>query len=318
MKKILNGSLKPCEITVGHDAHIGGCLSVRGHARVHHNLRVDGYLEAAHLKSTAKGLFRSAEQLNDAYPRPEQGWWALVGEAFPAEIYVANPLGIWEATGRTAGQPELDASGWFEELLYIQQQIETLGQQYSKLNTDIAERLAAQTDTLGIKIDRLGALMSSILGDKLDRLTALFLRGIKCSCNCNCNNGSSDKDPDKPDNPWNGNKPTPSDPDIPDDLLQPVVDVIFVSGDNCDAAAIGASTNTLKNADKQHGYNVSCTPKQYLWICIPASVKVEGFKSSGFELPVEDPVTREAAGKKYNCWRTCGRPQSSQIKIEIF
>lgn len=333
MKKILNGALKPCEITVGHDAHIGGCLSVRGHARVHHNLRVDGYLEAAHLKSTAKGLFRSAEQLTDAYPRPEQGWWALVGEAFPAEIYVANHAGIWEATGRTAGQPELDASGWFEELLYIEQQNEALGQQHSKLNTDIAEMLSAQTQTLGVKIDRLGALMSSILGDKLDRLTALLLRGVKCTCNCNCGNGSNgngngndssgnDSD-DKPDNPRNPDNPsTPKDPDKPTDPQQPIVtgkfDVIFVSGDSCSFTDIAASTNVIKDADKQHGYNVTCTPKQFLWICIPSSVKVEGFKSSGFELPVEDPVTVESGSKKYNCWRTCGRPQSSQIKIEIF
>lgn len=287
--------MKPCEITVGHDAHVGGRLTVRGHARVHHNLRVDGYLEAAHLKNTAKGLFRNAEQLSSAYPRPEKGWWALVGEGLPAEVYMVVD-GLWTPTGRMAGEPEIDASGWFEELLYIQQQIESLGHQYSKLNTDIAELIGTQTDVLALKIDKLAALLN---------------RGIYCHCNCNGNSGctkpTEPTEPDTPDNP-----DTPSQKDS--------FTVVFVSGEECAYADIAGSKNVLKDAVKQKSYTVECTPNEYLWICIEKDMEVDGFKSSGFELPVEAPVLRASNDKKlpqFRCWRTSGRPQSAQIKIEI-
>lgn len=298
MKRILNGAMKPCEITVGHDAHVGGRLTVRGHARVHHNLRVDGYLEAAHLKNTAKGLFRNAEQLSSAYPRPEKGWWALVGEGLPAEVYMVVD-GLWTPTGRMAGEPEIDASGWFEELLYIQQQIESLGHQYSKLNTDIAKLIGTQTDVLALKIDKLAALLN---------------RGIYCYCNCNGNSGSTKPtEPTEPDNPDNPNNP--EQPDKKDSFA-----VVFVSGDECAYADITGSKNVLKDAVKQKSYTVDCTPNEYLWICIEKDIKVDGFKSSGFELPVEAPVLRASKNKKlpqFRCWRTSGRPQSSEIKIEV-
>ena len=294
MKRILNGALKPCEITVGHDAHVGGRLTVRGHARVHHNLRVDGYLEAAHLKNTAKGLFRNAEQLSSAYPRPEKGWWALVGEGLPAEVYMVAD-GLWTPTGRMVGAPEIDASGWFEELLYIQQQIESLGQQYSKLNTDIAELIGAQTDVLALKIDKLAALLS---------------RGVDCHCNCGGNGGTKPSEPTEPD--------TPDNPDTP--AQKDSFTVVLVSGEECAYDDIIGSGNTIKDAVKQKSYTVDCTPNEYLWICLPKDMEVEGFKSSGFELPVETPVLRASNNKKapqFRCWRTSGRPQSSEIKIEV-
>lgn len=294
MKRILNGALKPCEITVGHDAHVGGRLTVRGHARVHHNLRVDGYLEAAHLKNTAKGLFRNAEQLSSAYPRPEKGWWALVGEGLPAEVYMVVD-GLWTPTGRMTSGPEIDASGWFEELLYIEQQMESLGQLYSKLNTDIAELIGAQTDVLALKIDKLAALLS---------------RGVDCHCNCGGNGGTKPSEPTEPD--------TPDNPDTP--AQKDSFTVVLVSGEECAYADITGSKNTVSDAVKQKSYTVECTPNEYLWICIEKDVEVEGFKSAGFELPVEAPVLRASNDKKlpqFRCWRTSGRPQSAQIKIEI-
>lgn len=294
MKRILNGALKPCEITVGHDAHVGGRLTVRGHARVHHNLRVDGYLEAAHLKNTAKGLFRNTEQLSSAYPRPEKGWWALVGEGLPAEVYMVVD-GLWTPTGRMTSGPEIDASGWFEELLYIEQQMESLGQLYSKLNTDIAELIGAQTDVLALKIDKLAALLS---------------RGVDCHCNCGGNGGTKPSEPTEPD--------TPDNPDTP--AQKDSFTVVLVSGEECAYADITGSKNTVSDAVKQKSYTVDCTPNEYLWICIEKDVEVEGFKSAGFELPVEAPVLRASNDKKtpqFRCWRTSGRPQSAQIKIEI-
>ena len=122
-----------------------------------------------------------------------------------------------------------------------------------------------------------------------------------------------------------GTKPTeptePEDPDNPDTPSQKdSFTVVFVSGEECAYADITGSKNVLKDAVKQKSYTVECTPKEYLWICIEKDMEVDGFKSSGFELPVETPVLRASNDKKlpqFRCWRTSGRPQSSEIKIEV-
>ena len=53
-----------------------------------------------------KGLYASAEALSGAYPSPSPGWYALVGDALPADIYRADG-GKWVATGEKGGEASL-------------------------------------------------------------------------------------------------------------------------------------------------------------------------------------------------------------------
>ncbi|MDE7179858.1 MAG: hypothetical protein K2N88_01490, partial [Muribaculaceae bacterium] len=80
-----------------------------GRARVGHDLRVDGWLDAPNIKGPNKGMFVSAERLREAYPRPRPGWWALVGLSLPAPLWVAEPNEYgrtdWVNTGSEAGNP---------------------------------------------------------------------------------------------------------------------------------------------------------------------------------------------------------------------
>lgn len=68
-----------------------------------HNLVVKGWLDAPNIKGPLKGLYASEEKLNEAYPRPMPGWFALVGKTLPADVYRVDE-GKWVATGEKGGQ----------------------------------------------------------------------------------------------------------------------------------------------------------------------------------------------------------------------
>lgn len=100
------------DVAVGRDVNIGGKATIRGSAKVGHNLTVDGWLEAKNIKGPNKGLFKTATQLREAYPNPHEGWWALVtveGSAASdhlGQLYVADG-GTWVAQVDSNGNPLL-------------------------------------------------------------------------------------------------------------------------------------------------------------------------------------------------------------------
>lgn len=99
------------DVAVSRNVTAGGDGRVRGSLIVGHNLRVDGWLDAPNIKAARKGLFASAELLNEHYPAPRPGWWALVGNTLPAELYVEHE-GKWVSTGNYAGELRLPAEGF--------------------------------------------------------------------------------------------------------------------------------------------------------------------------------------------------------------
>ncbi len=92
----------PGDVTVGRELTAGGRSDFKGNSKFHHNVRVEGWLDAPNIKGPCKGLYASVETLNEAYPRPMPGWYALVGDTLPAAVYRAEG-GKWVATGQVAG-----------------------------------------------------------------------------------------------------------------------------------------------------------------------------------------------------------------------
>lgn len=90
------------DASVGRHVAAGGNATVRGDVTVGHNLKVEGWLEAPNVKGANKGMFYSAEELQAAYPNPEPGWWAIVGQQFPADLYMAEDGG-WVTYGMIEG-----------------------------------------------------------------------------------------------------------------------------------------------------------------------------------------------------------------------
>ena len=100
------------DLSVGRNVTAGGNVNVQGALRVGHDLVVEGWLEAKNIKGPLKGLFVTEALLREAYPRPERGWYALVGTGLPADVWVANRKREWEPTGETGGNPNTDIAAY--------------------------------------------------------------------------------------------------------------------------------------------------------------------------------------------------------------
>lgn len=88
---------------VSRNLNVGSHLNVNGDGLFGHNVIVKGWLDAPNIKGPLKGLYASEEKLNEAYPRPMPGWFALVGNTLPANVYRVDG-GKWVATGEQGGQ----------------------------------------------------------------------------------------------------------------------------------------------------------------------------------------------------------------------
>lgn len=94
-------------VAVGRDVTVGGRSTVRGNATFDRDVYISGWLNARNIRGAGKGLYETVEKLNSAYPNPENGWFALVGNTLPADIYRAWG-GEWVATGQKGGEPVLE------------------------------------------------------------------------------------------------------------------------------------------------------------------------------------------------------------------
>lgn len=94
-------------VAVGRDVTVGGRSTVRGNATFGRDVYISGWLNARNIRGAGKGLYETVDKLNSAYPNPENGWFALVGDTLPADLYQAWG-GEWKATGQKGGEPVLE------------------------------------------------------------------------------------------------------------------------------------------------------------------------------------------------------------------
>ena len=66
-------------------------------------------------KDHAVGLFSTLATLQAAYPSPEVGDWALVGDTTPFAIYKCSTAGTWSDTGGTYDGGTIDLSGYVKK-----------------------------------------------------------------------------------------------------------------------------------------------------------------------------------------------------------
>lgn len=121
------------DVTIGHNAHIGGKVEVAGGISVGRDLRVYGWLDAPNIKGPSKGLFKTEAQLLTTYPKPHNGWWALVATPKSSnhlgQLYIAEG-GHWVAQVDESGEPILkgapilDSEGIMQDILKVNETIE--------------------------------------------------------------------------------------------------------------------------------------------------------------------------------------------------
>lgn len=127
------GTIIEGDVSVGHNAHVGGKVEVEGCAYVGRDLRVYGWLDAPNIKGPSKGLFKTEAQLLDNYPKPRKGWWALVATPKSSnhlgQLYIAEG-GHWVAQVDESGEsilkgaPILDSEGIMQDILKVNETIE--------------------------------------------------------------------------------------------------------------------------------------------------------------------------------------------------
>ena len=111
------------DVSIGRNLSLGGLFTVQGPSIMKGNVRIDGWLDAKNIKGANKGIFTTAEKLIKAYPRPHDGWWAIVGTSLPGPIYVGEG-GEWVATGETGGNPTLDGDLYVKAIEDLRQDLE--------------------------------------------------------------------------------------------------------------------------------------------------------------------------------------------------
>lgn len=94
------------DVAVGRHIEAGGDLDIQGKGRIAGSLKVEGFLDAPHIKGAAKGLFQTEEDLNREYPNPRAGWFAIVrdeNDETKGFLYMATN-GEWVKTSRESRQ----------------------------------------------------------------------------------------------------------------------------------------------------------------------------------------------------------------------
>lgn len=86
-----------------------------GDVTIQNNLTVAGTIRAAAVKQPCVGLFATAAALEAAYPSPEVGMWAVVGDTMPGPIYRCSVAGSWSATGEDGGVDDIDLTDYAKE-----------------------------------------------------------------------------------------------------------------------------------------------------------------------------------------------------------
>lgn len=124
------------DVSVGRHVGVGGNANIQGNATVKKNLKVDGWLDAKNIKGANKGIFTTVEKLREAYPRPHDGWWAIVGRSLPGPVYVGDG-GAWVATGENGGNPTVDSEQYNSNIAELQKDLNGTKADVQELKTDV-------------------------------------------------------------------------------------------------------------------------------------------------------------------------------------
>lgn len=140
------GTIIDGDVTIGHDAHIGGKVEVADCISVGRGLRVYGWLDAPNIKGPSKGLFKTEAQLLATYPKPRNGWWALVATPKTSDhlgqLYIVEG-GHWVAKVDGNGEPILkgapilDSEGIMQDVLKINEAIEAVKKDVTTAKTSV-------------------------------------------------------------------------------------------------------------------------------------------------------------------------------------
>lgn len=148
------------DVAVSRHATIGGNANIQGNTTIKKNLKVEGWIDARNIKGPNKGIFPTVTKLREAYPLPHDGWWALVGNALPAPLYIADG-GAWVATGESAGNPTIDSQQYNEAVATLDADLKALATDVSA-NKQSIDQIRTQINTIGSSVNTLTSDVSDL------------------------------------------------------------------------------------------------------------------------------------------------------------
>lgn len=107
------------DMSLGRNIAMGGKATIAGSTQIGQDLIVKGWLDAPNIKAANKGVFTSLEALEAAYPEPQDGWFAGIGDSTPFTAYTGQD-GSWVATGGTI-DITTDMTRYTEDIEQLQQ-----------------------------------------------------------------------------------------------------------------------------------------------------------------------------------------------------
>lgn len=168
------------DVAIGRNVSVGGDANVQGSARIGHDLKVEGWLEAKNIKGVNKGLFASAAALREAYPQPHDGWFAGVS-ASEADI---TALGLTVQQGKALFRMYVGSGGdWVCEPINKLYEIVVDNVQVNNLREDLST-LQGKHEALEKRVDAHDTEISDVknlTGDVLALQQAVWPLDVKLS-----------------------------------------------------------------------------------------------------------------------------------------
>lgn len=199
------------DVAVGRDVNIGGKATIRGSVKVGHNLIIDGWLEAKNIKGPNKGLFKTAVQLRETFPNPQDGWWALVtveGSAASdhlGQLYIADG-GVWVAqvdsngSALLKGNPTVDSTEYMEAVEAMTADLEAVKVNVNQNEADIQSLRSTQTShtdslntlnkQMGVAQGDIGTLKENVSSNKAELSDSI--KNVKAELSGSINTVQSD------------------------------------------------------------------------------------------------------------------------------
>ena len=160
-------------VAVGRDVTVGGRSTIRGNATFNRDVYISGWLNARNIRGAGKGLYETVEKLNSAYPNPENGWFALVGDTLPADIYRAWG-GEWKATGQKGGEPVLELAKLTELSESLENEVSARTNGDKELSDALAKEIADREKAIADEVlARTTAITEAIEAEAQARGTAI-------------------------------------------------------------------------------------------------------------------------------------------------
>jgi hypothetical protein len=150
------------DVAIGRNVTAGGDMRLAGSATIGHSLNVKGWLDAPNVKTAMKGLYATEELLAQAYPKPQRGWYALVGRESPATLYVVRD-GAWVAANPDEGDAEHEGEGRTAK-------VELSGEVYADL-TDVTKSVEDIIEVVGLEEQEDGEAHSTVIDEIKAQLT---------------------------------------------------------------------------------------------------------------------------------------------------